>query len=209
MTIREARAVGLLGATLGLLTASGCSGGEVGGTQPATTAGTGSNAAGSAGTSGGGRAGSGSGGSGTVAGASGTPGTGGTSGSGAAGTPSGCVESDVIVPKRIIRLSFNQIANTITSLFDQATSDEATATVDIPSPLGRTFPPLGSGTEGNIVTDSQWSMGDTIAQNVAAHVFENVAAVTGCGAAPTAECGRTYVSNLADRAFRRPLTDAE
>lgn len=113
------------------------------------------------------------------------------------------------MPKRLIRLSFNQIANAITSLFDAATTTAATSTVDIPSTLGRTFPPLGSGTEGNIITDTQWSMGDTIAQGVATHVFQNFATVTQCGSAPTGECGRNYVSALADRAFRRTVTDAE
>lgn len=212
MTIREAPALWLFGAALGLFTASGCSGGEIRGTEVGTTAGTSANTAGSAGVPGAGRDGSGSGGatsggSATTAGAGGSGVTGGASGSGTAGSTTAC--SEVIVPKRIIRLSFNQIANTITNLFDAATTADVTSTVDIPSPLGRTFPPLGSGTEGNLVTDSQWSMGDTIAQRVAAHVFENVATITGCGEAPAAECGRTYVANLAERAFRRPLTDAE
>src|SRR5688572_30571643 len=109
-------------------------------------------------------------------------GSGGATGTaGNAGTNStACSGPAASVPKRIIRLSFNQIANAITSLFDAATAEAATATVDIPSPLGRTFPPLGSGTEGNIITDTQWSMGDTIAQGVAKRVFENIGAATGC-----------------------------
>jgi hypothetical protein len=139
------------------------------------------------------------------AGAGGTNSVGGTGGT----ATTACSGTEVAVPKRIIRLSFNQIANAITSLFDAATMEAATATVDIPSTLGRTFPPLGSGTEGNIVTDTQWSTGDTIAQAVAKRVFDNVATVTGCGATPTAECGRTYVAGLAERAFRRPLTEGE
>lgn len=147
-------------------------------------------------------------------GAGGTVGTsGGSAGNGSAGTAgsdsTACTGTEVTVPKRLIRLSFNQIANAITSLFDAATTTAATAMVDIPSTLGRTFPPLGSGTEGNIITDTQWSMGDTIAQGVAKRVFDNFATVTQCGATPTSDCGRNYVSGLADRAFRRTVTDAE
>lgn len=190
-----------------------CSG-EIGAPSLGTGAGTsnasgsgGTSSAGTSGTSMGGSAGRGSGGSQAQAGSSGTFGNAGSSGT----SPTSCDSpaAAVSVPKRLIRLSFNQIANTITSLFDSATTEEATATVDIPSPLGRTFPPLGSGTEGNIVTDTQWSTGDTIAQAVAKRVFDHVASATGCGEAPTAECGRTYVAGLAERAFRRPLGEAE
>jgi hypothetical protein len=139
-----------------------------------------------------------------------TQGSGGEAGEGAAGTaPSDCVGPEVSIPKRLVRLSFNQIANAITSLFDAATTSEATAMLGIPGPLARTFPPLSGGTEGTIITDTQWALGDTIAQGVAKHVFEDFETVTQCGASPTSDCGRTFVSGLADRAFRRPTTEAE
>jgi hypothetical protein len=153
----------------------------------------------------GGSGGLGTGGASATGGTGNTGATGGSAGSGAAA----CAGSPVIVPKRIIRLSFNQIAASITSLFDAATADAATAMVDIPSTLERTFPPLGSGTEGNIVTDTQWSMGDTIAQGVAKQVLDKLTTLTTCGASPTEECGRAFVTDLATRAFRRPVTEAE
>jgi hypothetical protein len=196
-------------AALGLLTVAACSG-EVspvtGSGATAAVGGSGNPNSGGAATSGNGSTSGGA----TSTGGSSNPGTGGTSGTGTGGSiATACNGADIIVPKRIIRLSFNQIANAITGLFDAATATEATSMVTIPSALERTFPPLGSGIEGNIITDTQWSMGDTIAQGVAKQVFDNAATVTGCGASPTAECGRTWVSNLADRAFRRPATEAE
>ncbi len=196
-----------------LIFTGGCTaeiGPTVGGTGATAAVGgtAGSSGQGSGGTAGtppaGGSAGLGTGG---ASASGGTGNTGATGGS--AGSSTACVGNPVIVPKRIIRLSFNQIAAALTSLFDAATAEAATAMVDIPSTLERTFPPLGSGTEGNIVTDTQWSMGDTIAQGVAKQVVEKVATLTTCGAAPSEECGRTYVTDLATRAFRRPVTDAE
>lgn len=205
-------------AVAGLLTAAACSNTI---TQPSP--GMQANSAGSGASGGSSNAGAPASSGGAPAMGSGGTGMGGTSqssggnaGRGTAGAPTaggggevGCVGTEVSVPKRLIRLSFNQIANAITSLFDAATTTDATATVDIPSTLARTFPPLGSGTEGNIITDTQWSMGDTIAQGVAKHVFDNFAAVTQCGASPTEDCAKTYVAGLADRAFRRPTTQDE
>jgi hypothetical protein len=40
-------------------------------------------------------------------------------------------------------------------------------------------------------------------------VLEDFAASTGCGSTPTDECGREFVTSFAERAYRRPLTDAE
>ncbi len=40
-------------------------------------------------------------------------------------------------------------------------------------------------------------------------MFDNFATVTACTAAPTDECGQAYVTTLAEKAYRRPLTDAE
>ncbi|HEY3495810.1 MAG TPA: DUF1592 domain-containing protein [Polyangiaceae bacterium] len=211
MSLREFPYACRVLAALGSFALAGCSG-EVGapsnggaGSGSGNTPGAGgSSGTGTSGTSAGGTQSMGSGGSAPQAGSGGASSTAGAGGT----TPISC-DGAVAVPKRIIRLSFNQIANAITSLFDAATAEAATETVDIPSPLGRTFPPLGSGTEGNIITDTQWSTGDTIAQRVATRVFENVATATGCGAEPTAECGRDYVGGLAERAFRRPLAEPE
>lgn len=201
-------------ATALVLSASACTGEltvppgmEGSGATAATTGGAGGTS--SAGSGAGATAGSGtmtSGGAGGSAGSA--PASGGSAGTGGTSTTA-CQGTEVTVPKRLIRLSFNQIANSITSLFNAAATEAATATVDIPSPLGRTFPPLGSGTEGNLITDTQWSTGDTIAQGVGKYVFDNFAAVTACGAGATADCGRSYVSALADRAFRRPLSEGE
>lgn len=198
-------------ATALMISASACSGdlnippgGNGSGAAASTTGGTGGS------TASGGAAGSGTNSGGMTGLAGSSPASGGSASPGTGGSsPTSCVGTEVTVPKRLIRLSFNQIANSITTLFGEAATQVATANVEIPSPLGRTFPPLGSGTEGNLITDTQWSTGDTIASAVGEYVFNNFATVTTCGAEPTAECGRSYVSDLADRAFRRPLSDAE
>jgi hypothetical protein len=203
-----------LSATALVIGASACSGelnlppGTEGSGAAPSSGGAGGGPSGKAGASSGGSSGS----SMTSGGMSATAGSASASGGagGTGGTPTtACVGAEVTVPKRLIRLSFNQIANSITALFDEAATEAATASVQIPHVLSRTFPPLGSGTEGNVITDTQWSAGDTIAQGVGKYVLDNFAALTSCGAAPTAECGRGYVSDLADRAFRRPLNDGE
>ena len=143
-----------------MISASACSGelnippGGNGSGAAATNGGTG----GSTGMSGG-AAGSGTMNAGGMTGVAGSsPASGGSAGTGTGGSSTtACVGTEVTVPKRLIRLSFNQIANSITTLFGEAATRVATANVEIPSPLGRTFPPLGSGTEGNLITDTQWS----------------------------------------------------
>src|SRR5690349_5270035 len=124
-----------------LLAAAGCTG-KVGapsggnGSGASAAVGGSGNAPGAGGMSGGsaGMGAGGSAGSATSGGSSGAPASGGSGAAPAGGSSStACTGTEVTVPKRLIRLSFNQIANALTSLFDQATTDEATAMVDIPS----------------------------------------------------------------------------
>lgn len=125
------------------------------------------------------------------------------------GSPAAECEADgerLVQPKRVVRLTFNQQINTIGKVFGTTLAQEIATEFDLQADTARTFPPLANPREGSIVTDSQFQTGDNIAQAVAQHVRENFAEVTGCGEAPTAECGRAYVLSVAEQAFRRPLT---
>lgn len=50
---------------------------------------------------------------------------------------------------------------------------------------------------------------DDIASTLGSYVFENVATVTGCGAAPAEPCARAFIESFAERAFRQPLEPVE
>lgn len=199
-------------AALGLTVLSGCQA-EV--LDPNSNAMAGSGAVGtgaSAGLAGstatGGMAGAGVGGAGgSTAGAAGS---GAGAGGGGAGVPVGCTDSDVITAKRIVRLTFNQITSTIRDVIDPTIASEITTDFDIPDATHRTFPPLASPREGATVTDSQYQLGDNIAQAVGDYVEENFATVvTECAGTPADACAQAYILRVAARAFRRPLTDAE
>jgi hypothetical protein len=123
--------------------------------------------------------------------------------------PATCDGSEVPVPKRLVRLSFNQIANSVRSLTDDAQATKIATTYEIGDAEHRTFPPLASPREGSTLTDKTWATGDKIAADIGKYAFDNVAAVSACGAAPTEDCARAYVSTFAERAYRRPLTADE
>jgi hypothetical protein len=146
----------------------------------------------------------------------GSPTTGGSS-SGAGGSGSGttvmpdptCAGSDLPAAKRIVRLSFNQVANSIGSLINQALGTKIVTDFELLDSEHRAFPPLSSPREGNSVTDQSWSVLDRVAQAAGQYVFDNFATVTGCGATPTDACATEYLGKLAQKAYRRPLTAAE
>jgi hypothetical protein len=139
--------------------------------------------------------------------AGGTNGAGGTAG--APGTMTACSGSEVALPKRLVRLTFNQQARTIASLFGPELGASIEQSFEILRPTQRTFPPLASPREGAVITDSQWQTSDNIAQAVAKHVFDNFGAVTGCAEPASLECAQSYVLGLAEKAFRKPLSEPE
>lgn len=141
----------------------------------------------------------------------GSPGSGpgGSSIAGPGVGPEACEGSEIAAPKRIVRLSFNQIANAVRSLTNDAQAQSIAATYEIGDSLHRTFPPLSSPREGSTVTDKTWATGDKIASAVGKYVFDNLATATDCGAAPSDECARAFVLGFAERAFRRPLGEEE
>lgn len=125
-------------------------------------------------------------------------------------TPSDCKGTTTLAaPKRMVRLTFNQLASSVRSLFGDDLADEVMETFEIGDLADRDFPPLSSPREGSLFIDAVWQGSDAIAQRVGKYVFDNFASVTGCSDPPAAECGKAYVTSLAERAFRRPLDARE
>lgn len=130
------------------------------------------------------------------------------SGGGSSAAP-GCEGTDAVSSKRLVRLSFNQIATSLGSLVDAALGTQVTADFELVDAQHRAFPPLQSPREGNSFTDQSWSSADQIAQAAGEYVSDNLADITGCGTEPTDECALGYLTSLAHKAYRRPLTTGE
>src|SRR5882724_1653210 len=120
-----------------------------------------------------------------------------------------CEGWDVAMPKRLIRLSFNQLASSLGPIFGADFQAKIVADNSIKAPTERTFPPLGDTDEGSSYIDSKWQTADGIAQAAGAQALATFATLTGCGATPTTECAQAFVAKLAERAFRRPLDERE
>ena len=83
-----------------------------------------------------------------------TTGTG--TGGGSDGDPS-CSETGATAAKRIVRLSFNQIANSIGGMIDAAFGTKLITDFQLVDSEHRAFPPLQSPREGNSLTDQSWN----------------------------------------------------
>jgi hypothetical protein len=122
-----------------------------------------------------------------------------------------CEGSTVSEAKRIVRLSFNQISNTMHSLFNEKLGQKLDVDFEMgaESQTSRNFPPLASPQEGSVISATIWPVNDQIAEASGTYTLANLDEITGCGAAPTDACAQAYVKTLAEKAYRRPLTDAE
>lgn len=138
--------------------------------------------------------------------------TGGTPGTTTGGTgPTACTGDPVVNNKRIVRLSFNQISNSVRALFGDTFGAKVDADFEIgtQAAIARTFPPLAGAREGAGITKSNWPINDQIAAAAGTYTLANLNAVTACGAAPTDACAQMFVRTFAEKAYRRPLTAAE
>lgn len=126
--------------------------------------------------------------------------------------PSTTCQGDVVTDsKRVVRLSFNQLSRTLHTLLgdDLGRDIDGSFEIGVDATVARTFPPLSSPQEGSSITTGLWQKVDLIAQHASNYVLENVGAVTGCGAQPTDMCAQQFVTAFAERAYRRPLSEAE
>lgn len=141
-------------------------------------------------------------------------GSGGSSAGGGGGSKppdmmEGCTGWDVVMPKRLIRLSFNQIATSLRPVFGDQLAEQIIEKYDIALPTERTFPPLGDTREGSSYIDTKWQTADGIAQDVGQYVLDNFATLTGCTDTPSSECAQGFIAELAEKVFRRPLSEDE
>lgn len=120
-----------------------------------------------------------------------------------------CTGWEIAMPKRLIRLTFHQIASSLRPVFGDAFAEEMISANSIVPPTRRTFPPLGDISEGSSYIDTRWQTADAIAKAAGEYALANFAEFTQCGASPTDECARNFVLDLAERAFRRPLSETE
>jgi hypothetical protein len=130
-------------------------------------------------------------------------------GGGSAGAtgPQSCDE--VVTPKRLVRLTFNQIASSLQAAFGADFAAEVRATSQIAPTSLRAFPPLGDTSEGDTYIAARWQSAEAIAAKAGEYVLANFAQVTGCAEPATAECGQAFLLAHAEQAYRRPLTDRE
>lgn len=119
-----------------------------------------------------------------------------------------CEGWDVAMPKRLIRLSFNQVATSLVPVFGHEFATKVITDNSIKDPTERTFPPLGDTDEGSSYIDSKWQTADAIAQAAGTQALTNFVTLTGCATA-TAECAQAFIVKLAERAFRHPLDERE
>lgn len=143
----------------------------------------------------------------TGAGGMAEPGEDGSGGAGAA--EAGCRGEDTVSAKRLVRLSFNQVANSLGTLIDGALGTSIVEQFELVDADHRAFPPLQSPREGNSFTDQSWGAVDQIAQAAGQHVVENLEQITGCDADPSDECALDYLMRLSEKAYRRPLSPGE
>jgi hypothetical protein len=106
----------------------------------------------------------------------------------------------------LIRLTREQFVSSVEVLTGVAFADELRAEFNLGT-SARSFPPLLA--EGGAIDDNAFSSVDLIAQRTATYAADNIEAFTGCTAAGEVACVREFLPSLAEKAFRRPLTDAD
>jgi hypothetical protein len=113
------------------------------------------------------------------------------------------------MPRRIVRLSFNQLASSLRPVFGDAFATAIVTDNQIPPTTERTFPPLGDTSEGSSYIDAKWQSADAISKRAGEQALATFASFTGCGDTPTNDCATAFLATLAERAFRRPLDARE
>jgi Protein of unknown function (DUF1592)/Protein of unknown function (DUF1588)/Protein of unknown function (DUF1595) len=139
-----------------------------------------------------------------------TPGGGGAAGDGSGGVASvgvvGGGGAGACTPPRptLVRLAFSELVASARSLLSDELGDAMASALDLDQ-TRQSFPPQLS--EGYVINDSIFSMGDALAQLAGKYVREHFD-TTGCSV-DDYPCVSDYVAQLGERAFRRPLSDEE
>jgi len=137
-------------------------------------------------------------------------GSGGTSGEAGTGEGGSAGEATcAVLPAGLVRLSLLQVKASLAALFGSDAADAITLPLELEDAEHQTVPALISPREGNAIGETLFASLDGIAEAAGRYVFDNLDAVTECGADPTEDCARTFLVDFAARAFRRPLSDGE
>jgi hypothetical protein len=121
----------------------------------------------------------------------------------AAGGETACT-STLSAPAGLVRLTFDELNASLIRLFGDEAAKTIGAELELDHP-NDAFPPLLAASEGPVIIDSHFTRGDKLAQNAGTYVREHFEAVTKCSA--DYACVSDYVTSLAERAFRRSLTE--
>jgi len=124
-----------------------------------------------------------------------------------------CAASDprlVVAPQRVVLLTSTQLINMIRLVSD----DAAQLVLDsrlfpVLTDVAVRFPPAAAETFKTIPDASSLVPFSITAQKVGEHVRDNFAAVTNCALPAADACATGYLTALAQKAYRRKLTDAE
>lgn len=126
--------------------------------------------------------------------------------------PAQTCQGDVVSDsKRVVRLSFYQLSRSYHALLgdELGTALDHEYQIGESSTVARTFPPLASPQEGGSINTGMWQKVDLMADFAADYALEHISEVTGCAEPVSDECAQAFVTDFAERAFRRPLTTAE
>jgi hypothetical protein len=137
---------------------------------------------------------------GSSAGVAGSAGTGGAS----MVTPQSCGQGDtaVPIPKRLVRLSYSQLANGVSATLGATARTAVDATGVVPKPGAREFQPLFN--EGPQISTAVLPKTIRIAQAAAT----TVSAAPNCAVGDEA-CAQQFLLGFAQQSYRRPLTPEE
>lgn len=117
----------------------------------------------------------------------------------------------VIASPRTPLLTSNQLMNMIRALTSDAEADAVVSDQIFPvtSDFQRRFPPAKFELIKSIPDSATMASFSNLARHVATYVFNNFGALTMCAAPATDACATIYLAAFAEKAYRRPLTDAE
>ena len=107
-------------------------------------------------------------------------------------------------PAALVRLSFPQVVAAVGDLLTAELASELSTVVELDS---RATPMMPLGDEGSVIHDAIFSKSDDLAQRAGRYVAEHFE-LTGCAGSDYG-CVSQYISDLAERAFRRPLSEQE
>lgn len=114
-----------------------------------------------------------------------------------------CSPSSPLAQKRIVRLTTAQIIESMTALFSP---DLGARLAAVYLTSKRTRLPLHAPDEGIAFDEATFSRVNEIADVASRHVQQHFTTLTGCEPDAPNECVETYLYDLAERAYREPLS---